>query len=156
MLIGAGPVGQQVARLAVALDFAVTVIDDRTSLLDPQNFPPEVALIAGEVEHVLPGLATTADDFVAIISQVWQRDAQALEILIDRPLAYLGMIGCQRKLGDVLPKLSEQGVPQTQIGKVFAPIGIYIGSRTPVEIAVSICAELVGVRSGKISRPAAI
>lgn len=155
ILIGAGPVGQHTARLAAALDFAVTVIDDRVSLLDPQNFPQGVTLLAGAVEDVLPQLATTTADFVAIISQVWQRDALALKLLIDRPLAYLGMIGCQRKLADVLPGLAASGVPQSQIDRVYAPIGLSIGSRTPTEIAVSICAELIGVRSGKISRPAA-
>jgi xanthine dehydrogenase accessory factor len=145
-VIGAGPVGQQVAQWATQLAFRVTVIDERESLMTPERFPAGTELICGDFDRLLPSLPTTPGDFVAIVSQVWQRDARALEILVQRPLAYLGMIGCQRKIGEIFPQLQERDVPGEMLSRVKAPIGLNIGSKTPAEIAVSICAELIAAR----------
>jgi xanthine dehydrogenase accessory factor len=145
-ILGAGPVGVQLSQLAVQLDFEVTVLDERSSLMTPERFPDGVQLVCGDFDVLLPELATTPDDFVAIVTQVWQRDARALQLLVERPLAYLGLIGCQRKLGEILPQLAESGVSPEAIARVKAPIGLKIGSKTPAEIAVSIAAELIAVR----------
>ena len=146
-IVGAGPVGQRVARLAVDLDFQVTVIDERSDWVKAKNFPDSVQLLGGALETILPPLPLGPDDFVAIVMQVWQRDARALELLVPRPLAYLGMIGCRRKLDEIFPSLLRAGVSEPMLAKVKAPIGLKIGSRTPAEIAISICAELVAIRS---------
>jgi xanthine dehydrogenase accessory factor len=50
------------------------------------------------------------------------------------------MIGCHKKLVDI---------PAETLARLHAPIGLDIGSKTPIEIAVSICAELIAVRSGR-------
>ncbi|HTN75510.1 MAG TPA: XdhC family protein [Pirellulaceae bacterium] len=149
IIIGAGPVGQQLAKLAGELDFDVSVLDERASLLVADNFPPQTKLLPGELDTVLGELTTTPDDYIAIVAQVWSRDQRALEMLVHRPLKYLGLIGCQRKLGELFPALEATGIERAALDKVRAPIGLYIGSRTPTEIAISICAELIAVRSGK-------
>lgn len=146
IIIGAGPVGAHLARLAVDVDFEVIVIDERPELLSAERFPAEVKLISGDLDLLLPPLPTGPDSYVAIVTQVWQRDARALEILAGRELAYLGMIGCHRKLREIYPTLQAAGVPQEALAKVKAPIGLNIGSKSPAEIAVSICAELIDVR----------
>lgn len=148
-VIGAGPVGQQVAQLALQLDFRVTVVDERASLVTADRFPSGVELVCADLDEWLPALATTPADFVAIVTQVWQRDARALELLASRPLAYLGMIGCQRKLAEIFPALIEAGVSPAALARVKAPIGLNIGSKTPAEIAVSICAELIAARRAR-------
>ena len=145
-ILGAGPVGVQLSQLAAQLDFEVTVLDERASLMTPERFPAGVQLVCGDFDVLLPELVTTPDDFVAIVTQVWQRDARALQLLVERPLAYLGLIGCQRKLGEILPQLAEAGASSAAIARLKAPIGLKIGSKTPAEIAVSIAAELIAVR----------
>lgn len=148
-ILGAGPVGMQLARLAVDLDFEVTVIDERESLLTTDRFPAAVSLVHGDFDALLPPLPTTPDDFIAIVTQVWQRDARALEILAGRPVRYLGMIGCRRKLDEIFPQLQASGIAAEALAQVKAPIGLNIGSKTPAEIALSIAAELVAVRRGR-------
>ena len=145
-ILGAGPVGMQLAQIAVQLDFEVTVLDERASLMTPERFPAGVQLVCGDFDALLPELATTPGDYVAIVTQVWQRDARALQLLAERPLAYLGLIGCQRKLGEILPQLAADGISSAALARVKAPIGLKIGSKTPAEIAVSIAAELIAVR----------
>jgi xanthine dehydrogenase accessory factor len=151
-VLGAGPVGQQVAQLAAQLDFRVTVIDERASLLTPDRFPAATEIIHADFDALLPQLNTSPGDFVAIVTQVWQRDARALELLVDRPLAYLGMIGCQRKLEEIYTQLEAAGIERNRLSGIKAPIGLKIGSKSPAEIAVSICAELISVRRAKSAK----
>lgn len=148
-IIGVGPVGQQLAGLAAAADFEVHVLDDRASLLTTERFPGDIRLLEGDLEELLLSVPISPDAYVAIVSQVWQRDERALELLLDRPLAYLGMIGCRRKLDELFPALLSRGATTEAIDRVRAPIGLDIGSKTPIEIAISICAELIAVRRGR-------
>jgi xanthine dehydrogenase accessory factor len=122
IVIGKGLVGQQLAKLAAQLDFDVQHVSE------------------DDLDALLPALETSTDDFVAIVARDWERDRQALAAFGDRPLKYLGMIGCHKKLADIPPEA---------LAKLHAPIGLDIGSKTPLEIAVSICAELIAVRSGR-------
>jgi xanthine dehydrogenase accessory factor len=148
-ILGAGPVGTQLAKLAVDLDFEVIVLDEREELLIAERFATSVSLVHGNFDDLLPPLPTTPDDFLAIVTQVWQRDARALELLADRDVRYLGMIGCRRKLDEIFPQLQAAGVSALALARVKAPIGLNIGSKSPAEIAISIAAELVAVRSGR-------
>ena len=59
--------------------------------------------------------------------------------------AYLGMIGSQKKVKQVLDGLREEGAEEDWLKTIYAPIGLDIGSDTPSEIAVSIIAEMMQV-----------
>jgi xanthine dehydrogenase accessory factor len=50
--------------------------------------------------------------------------------------------------------LEEEGIPADQLQRVHAPVGLNLGAVTPQEIAVSILAELIGVKYGKIGADA--
>ena len=71
-----------------------------------------------------------------------------LEQLIHKPFRYLGMIGSRTKVAKVFQQLRDKGISEDTIKKIYSPVGISIGASTPAEIAVSIAAELVAVRSG--------
>jgi xanthine dehydrogenase accessory factor len=69
--------------------------------------------------------------------------------VLDRPVAYIGMIGSQRRVDAVFRLLAEeQGIAPEKFDRVYAPIGIAIGARTPAEIAVCILAEMINVLRG--------
>jgi xanthine dehydrogenase accessory factor len=91
-------------------------------------------------------------DIVVIMTRDHARDEQALAQLIERPHAYLGMIGSRRKVHTVLARIlrryDERGQARPDLSRVHAPIGLALGGRTPPEIAVSIAAELVALRHG--------
>ena len=74
-------------------------------------------------------------------------DTACLEKAIETEAKYIGMIGSRRKVKTILEDLSQKGVP---VGdpRVYAPIGLDLGDNTPGEIAVSIFAELINVKSG--------
>ncbi|MCB9158717.1 MAG: XdhC family protein [Caldilineaceae bacterium] len=74
--------------------------------------------------------------------------------VLDDPLAYIGMIGSQRRVRAVFDLLErEQGIPAAKFDRVYAPIGIDIGARTPAEIAVCIMAEIINVMRNGPARP---
>jgi xanthine dehydrogenase accessory factor len=62
---------------------------------------------------------------------------------------YVGALGSKKTHAARVERLREAGIADTTIARLYAPIGIPIGGRTPVEIALSIIAEIVAVRNGK-------
>ena len=75
-----------------------------------------------------------------------RHDHAALEAVVRRPAAYIGMIASRRKAATVLTALAASGVSSDLVGRVHTPIGLPIGAMTVNEIAMSIVAELIQVR----------
>ena len=73
--------------------------------------------------------------------------------LAKRELRYLGLIGSKAKVKRIYDALIEEGMPVEYLQRVHAPVGLDIGAVSPEEIAVSILAELIAVRRGKIHDP---
>jgi len=80
-------------------------------------------------------------------------DLDALRALSAAPLRYLGLIGSKAKIKRIYDALGEEGTPDEILRGVHAPIGLDIGAITPQEIAVSIVAELIAAKHGKITDP---
>jgi xanthine dehydrogenase accessory factor len=92
-------------------------------------------------------LEITPDTYCLIVTRGHNHDEEALYYLADRGARYVGMIGSRRKIKMIFDDLVNEGVPPEALAKVYAPLGVDIGSQTVPEIAVSICAELVAHRN---------
>lgn len=147
LIIGGGHVGQAVANLAAELDFEVWVVDDREDVISQERFPKSTRRICGLLEEVLPKLEITASTYCLIVTRGHNHDEEALQLLAERGARYLGMIGSRRKIKLIFDDLVSRGTPAEALEKVFAPLGIDIGSQSVMEIAVSICAELIAHRN---------
>lgn len=148
IVAGAGHIGRAVARLGSLLDFSVTVIDDREEFANTVNVPEADEVVAADIGPAVRAIEDSPDNYYVIVTRGHQKDAEALRAAIGRPAAYLGMIGSRRKIELMQCEFLENGWATAEAWKaVRAPIGIDIGSRTVEEIAVSIAAELVKVRS---------
>ncbi len=86
-------------------------------------------------------------------SHLSDRSRRILAALVGHDWRYLGMIGSRAKVKRVFDALREEGVPADRLERVHAPIGLDIGAVSPAEIAVSIAAELVAARSGRLEDP---
>jgi xanthine dehydrogenase accessory factor len=95
----------------------------------------------------LPDLEITSDTYCLIVTRGHSHDQEALFHLVNRGARYVGLIGSQRKIKMIFENLAAEGVSRESLDKVYAPLGIDIGSQTVPEIAVSICAELVAHRN---------
>jgi xanthine dehydrogenase accessory factor len=147
LIVGGGHVGQAVASLAADLEFDVWVMDDRAEYVSQERFPRSARRIAGGIGEVLPNLEITPDTYCLIVTRGHSHDEEALYHLADRGARYVGLIGSRRKIKMIFDDLLAEGVSADALSRVFAPLGIDIGSQTVPEIAVSICAELVSHRN---------
>lgn len=142
-IFGAGHVGGAVAGLARALDFEVSVYDDRDDWLNAERFP-DCERVEGDPVRNLPD--TGPLDYLLIVTHSHQLDQALLQRLMERPCAYLGMIGSRAKVAKFFVRFRAAELNEALFQRVSAPVGLDISAETPMEIAVSICAELVRVR----------
>ncbi len=148
IIAGAGHVGQAVAHLGNLLNFEVTVIDDRPEFANRKKLPDADAIIVGDFEKVFKNFPITPDTYLVIVTRGHHYDGTVLRHCIASEAAYIGLIGSQRKIKLMREKFLEEGwATPAQFDRVYAPIGIPIQSKTVEEIAVSIGAQLVLVRS---------
>ncbi len=156
VIAGAGHIGQAVARLGKLLDFEVTVIDDRAEYANRERFPEADRIVVNDIGRAVENIPISSDTYVVIVTRGHSHDAEALRACIRSPAAYLGMIGSRRKIALMSEKFVAEGwASAVEFDRVHAPIGLEIGSKTIEEIAVSIAAELVKVRSeGRVKKGA--
>jgi xanthine dehydrogenase accessory factor len=147
VIVGGGHVGKAVADLAVDLEFDVWIVDDRAEYVAEERFPRVERRVSGEIERVLPDLEITRDTYCLIVTRGHNHDQEALFHLVNRGARYVGLIGSRRKIKLIFENLANAGVSAEALARVYAPLGIDIGSQTVPEIAVSICAELVAHRN---------
>lgn len=153
LIVGAGHVGQALAAQAAALDFQVSVLDDRSDCASAERFP-SASRVVGDIEAELSRYPIDAQTYVVIVTRGHRHDGHALKAVIDSPAKYIGLIGSKRKVVTIFQDLLSQGISQERLLKVHAPIGLEIGAVTVPEIATSIAAELVAVRRGRGGQPA--
>ena len=146
-IFGAGHVSRYVSRIAHMTDFDVTVIDDRADYCNEVRFPEAKEVIVEAFDTVFELLPFYGSEYVVIVTRGHRHDALVLGHVLKRPTRYVGMIGSARKTTMVFSHLKAKWVDERLLAQVYAPIGLDIGSETPQEIAVSIVAELIMVRS---------
>jgi xanthine dehydrogenase accessory factor len=150
LIVGGGHCGRALARMASLMDFRIVVVDDRAEYARPEDFAfpniERVLHLPADFEGLPVPDETT---YVALVSKGFVTDEAALRRVLDTPAPYIGMIGSRRKCKVVFDNLLADGIPEEQLARVHAPIGIEIHAETPEEIAVSILAELIQVRARK-------
>ena len=149
-VIGAGHVGFHLARLAHQVGFRVHVVDDREKFANRERFPDAAEIVADDIPEWLERTTLPTHAYVVIVTRGHTNDLEALRALAARELRYLGLIGSRAKVARIYDELLAGGTPADALKNVHAPIGLDIGAVTPQEIAVSILAELVAVKHGKM------
>jgi xanthine dehydrogenase accessory factor len=149
---GGGHVAVPAASLAALVGFRVVVIDDRPEYANPERFPEaENTIVTKDFNRAFEGLEIDEDSFIVIVTRGHQYDRECLEQALKTNAGYIGMISSRRKKEATFNALISAGVRKEQLEPVHSPIGIDIGGETPEEIAVSIVAELISVRSKQSS-----
>ena len=150
-VVGAGHVGLHVSRLAASVGFRLHVIDDRAAFANTDRFPDAAEVVVDDIPAWLAQAALPRGSHVVVVTRGHRHDLDAIRALAGRDLAYLGLIGSRAKVARLFETLAEEGVPPEALRRIHAPIGLDIGAVTPEEIAVSIVAELIAVRRGRLT-----
>jgi xanthine dehydrogenase accessory factor len=148
VIAGAGHIGQALAHLGHRLDFEVTVIDDRSEFANQASLPDADHVEVKDIGEALRAFSISSDTFVVIVTRGHQHDGDALRACIKTDAAYIGMIGSRTKIALMREQfLEKEWATEEEWDRVHAPIGLDIHSKTVEEIAISIAAQLVQVRS---------
>lgn len=147
-IFGGGHVAYALEPVLRHVDFRTVIIDDRDEYSNPERYPDaERTIVVDSFDNAFDEIETDEDSYIIIVTRGHRGDLQVLREAIKRDFAYLGMIGSKRKNKLLFDTLLEEGVPEEKLAAVHAPIGLSIGSETPEEIAISIVAEIIQVRS---------
>lgn len=145
LLVGAGQLARNLAELGQAMDYDVVVTDPRQAFLD-QWEGPSVALVQGMPDDVIRDHAADKHSVIITLTHDPRIDDMALMEALGTDAWYVGALGSQRTTDKRIARLRELEVPEDRIARLHAPVGLDIGSKTPIEIAVSIMAELTALR----------
>lgn len=151
-IAGSGHIAQAVVPLALQLDFAVSIFDDRPELANHQCFPAATDLHVGHWNDILAVPFPETPVFGLIVTRGHKHDALVLETWIHRPFQFLGMIGSTRKARTISEHFVKAGIATAeQVDRVACPVGIRIQSRSVMEIAVDILAQYIDQRAGALN-----
>lgn len=150
VIAGGGHIAVELAALGDALDFRVLVMDDRPEFVEPARFAPGVETRLVDFAEAFEGIEMSASTYLVLVTRGHEHDLDCLRrVLAERARpAYVGLIGSRRRVRAAFLALRGAGVPDAEIARLHAPIGLDIGAETPAEIAVAIAAELIAVRRG--------
>jgi xanthine dehydrogenase accessory factor len=152
-VFGAGHVGYFVAKMSHEVAFKVHVVDDREKFASVERFGDGIDVVVDHIPTWLETHPLPATAYAVIVTRGHTHDLDAMRALAKQPLRYLGLIGSKAKVKRIFDALIEEGMPAERLKGIHAPIGLDIGAITPQEIAVSILAELIAVKHGKIAGP---
>jgi xanthine dehydrogenase accessory factor len=131
-----------------SLDFFITVLDDRNNLNTfEQNILAHKKLLIDDYSNAARYIPAGNNIYVVIMTVGFRTDAAALRSLINNAYKYIGLLGSKNKIKTLMADLISEGVPSEQLNRVRTPIGVPINSQTPEEIAISIAAEIIGVKN---------
>ena len=153
-ILGAGHVGYQLGRLAPGLGFRVHVVDDRAKFANRERFPDAEEVVVDDIPGWIENSNLPESALVVVLTRGHRQDYDAVRALAGRRVRYVGLIGSRAKVAKLVERGLEDGLPADWLRTVHAPVGLDIGAVTPEEIAVSILAQLIAVRRGKIADPA--
>jgi len=153
-IFGAVDFTAALAKVAKVLGYRVTVCDAREVFATRRRFP-----MADEVRVTWPapmfderGDQLGARDAVCILTHDPKFDVPAVEGALATDVGYIGVMGSRTTHAKRMERLAEAGVDDPdQLDRLMSPVGIDIGARTPEETAVSICAEIIARRTGRVT-----
>ena len=152
-VFGGGHIGLNVYRAARLAGFDVVVADDRDAFANAERFPEAKEVYADPMDTVFTRLSPPPHSYIVIVTRGHRDDLRVLRWALDTQARYVGMVGSKRKVLTVRRELEKEGVPSSKLALVHAPIGLEIGATTPEEIAISVVAELIGIRRGAEALP---
>ena len=156
VVCGAGHVGASLARLAAFTGYHTTLIDDRAEFLKRERFPEaQIELLVADdwSSAVRAAVGNGRGVSVAVVTRGHNEDEQCMHVAVHANPDYVGLIGSKRRTSIVIDRLREAGMPDEQLSKIHAPIGLDIGAVSPEEVALAILAEIITERRGGTGAP---
>ena len=147
-IVGGGHCALALSEIASRLDFRISIFDDRPELntLEKNQFADEITIIDG-YEQISDHIPDGGDIYVVVMTLGYTSDELVIRSLFEKDFKYFGVLGSKAKMKTLLTTLEKEGFDKDRLSRIRTPIGLYINSRTPEEIAISIAAEIISVKN---------
>ncbi len=153
IIFGAVHVAQPLTTIAKQLGYKVVVVDVREKLATEERFPDADEIVLEWPDVALSKRSVDASAAIAILSHDPKFDEPALLGSLSTPARYIGAVGSRSTNQDRRERLKAAGVDDDNLQRVRGPIGLNIGASTPEEMAISIMAEIIAARHGRMGGP---
>ncbi len=146
IIFGGGHISKHLADFAERCDFTVTIVDDRPEFASRERFSRVEKVVCSNFRDSFSKLTINDKSYIVIVTRGHSWDEVVLERALKTNAGYIGMIGSRKKIRTLYNNIISRSNDINCINRIFAPIGMDIGARTPETIAVSIIAELIKIR----------
>ncbi|MEZ4515818.1 MAG: XdhC/CoxI family protein [Chloroflexota bacterium] len=148
-IFGCGHVGQSLAALGKWLGYRVVAHDDRPDLATADHMPDADAVLTGPIDDILAAEPLDEHTYAALVTRNVVLDRELLPAILASPVPYIGVMGSRRRWEETRRLLLADGVSPESLDRITSPIGLELHAETPNEIAVSIMAQIISLRSTK-------
>jgi xanthine dehydrogenase accessory factor len=151
LIFGAVDFTKALVKVAKVLGYRVTVCDAREVFATRRRFPEADDVVVDWPHRLLEreGASLGPRDAVCVLTHDHKFDIPAIVAALRTDVGYLGAMGSRRTHAERVERLRAEGVDDAGIDRIMAPIGLDLGGRTPEETAISICAEIIALRTGR-------
>jgi xanthine dehydrogenase accessory factor len=151
VIVGAGQIAMTLTRLACELDMRTVVVDGRERYATPDRFPDADELRVGMPSEIVAGIPPNKNVAVVLVAHDYKYELPVLRQVLRSPVGYIGLLGSRKRGAAVRDLLAAEGFTADELARVHTPIGVDLGGKQPEEVALSILAEVVAVRNGKLA-----
>jgi xanthine dehydrogenase accessory factor len=145
-IVGAGDDARPLARFAVELGFRVMVLDRRPALLTEDRFPG-CTVVDSDPDALPLHLPRPGETFAVVMTHQFADDARYLAPLASLPLRYLGVLGPRQRTERLIDTMA---LADEAAERLHGPVGLDIGTDGAEQVALSVLAEIMAVRSGRV------
>lgn len=152
IVFGASHVAMPLVSLGHDLGLRTVVVDGRPRFATRERFPDVDELLIGIPSEIAESLAYTSTTFVVLTAHDYKYDLPVLKVVLPARPAYVGLLGSKRRGKAIKEFLRDAGMDQELLDQIHVPTGLDIGAQTAAEIALSILAEAVALKSGRSAK----
>ena len=147
VVFGSDPTALAIAQLGAMSGLQTTFVRPKGPEAPPPV--PGLAYRRDDPQSALVAIGTDAWTAIAVATHNLETDREALAAALPSSAGYVGLLGARKRLAERLAPLRAAGLPEAQLARVKAPIGLDIGGKAPWEVAVSVIGEIMAQRYGR-------
>lgn len=145
-IFGAIDFSRAMARIGRYLGYTVTVVDARPVFATRARIPDADNVIVAWPDEFLTTAPVDERTALIVLTHDVKFDIPLLQVALRTQAGYIGEMGSRRTHANRIEELRRSGISESDIARISAPVGLDIGARTPEETAISIAAEIIGLR----------
>ena len=149
IVFGAGHVSMPLVSLAHDLGLKTILVDGRPRFATRERFPDVDELLIGIPSEMAQSFTYTSSTFVVLTAHDYKYDLPVLKVVLPARPAYVGLLGSKRRGAAIKEFLRDGGMEESLLDQLHVPVGLDIGADSAAEIALSILAEAVAIKSGR-------